>query len=209
MRWRASALRRVLRQPVVWWLLVIVLSGITASTVQRDYAAAAEARLAWGEATPVLVAIHDLAAGDLIAPGAELRQWPRAMVPAGALAATAPDAVARFDLIAGEAIHADRVSTTSSGQLADRLPDATVALAVPVHSGVPPLSIGDRVDLFATFDGVARSEATDATQRVAQAAVVVDLGEEVITVAVPDAAVAATAGALARAEVTIALTGRS
>jgi len=152
MRWRASALRRVLRQPVVWWLLVIVLSGITASTVQRDYAAAAEARLAWGEATPVLVAIHDLAAGDLIAPGAELRQWP---------------------------------------------------------PGVPPLSIGDRVDLFATFDGVARSEATDATQRVAQAAVVVDLGEEVITVAVPDAAVAATAGALARAEVTIALTGRS
>jgi len=204
-RWRLPGLRRLLRRRLLWWTLVGALTLVTATTIQREYARAHAARVDWGTTVAVFVATADIDGGDPVESAAALQHWPAALVPDTAITRLDRGARARVDLVAGEVLVSQRVSTRTSGGVTDLLPVDTVAVAVPVHVGVPPLSLGDRVDLLATYDSPGSA---DTTTRVARSAVVVDLDDDVITVAVADDAVAELAGALARAEVTIALTGR-
>lgn len=200
--WKISGLRRVLRRPVVWWAIVAVAALVTGWSVNREYSRAVDAQLAWGSPVRVVVATGDIDVGDPISGRTELQAWPSALVPPEALLAVGESDVARVRLISGELVLAERVSSGPAGGLVDLLPEGTVALAVPVDTSTPPVSIGDHVDLHATFDRAGESV------RVAKEAVVVDLGSDAITVAIDDDEVPATASALAVANVTIALTGR-
>ena len=207
-RWATSALRRALRRPIVWWALVALAAITTGVSVQQQYARAVEQQLAWGSQARVVVATADIDVGESIASATELRVWPSAVVPDGALTDISVDDVARVRLVTGELILAERVSSGATGGLVDLLPAGTVAVGVPIGSGTPPLSVGDRVDLLATFNR-RTDQPTDEpdTTKVAERAVVVDVTSDVVTVAIDSDRAAATASALSRAAVTIALTG--
>lgn len=208
-RWTTSVVRRSLRRPLVWWFIVALAAAATGWSVNREYVRAVDAQLAWGEPVRVVVAAKDIDVGESIDGAADLEAWPSALVPANALRSIDSNDVARVRLVTGELIIAERVSSGPAGGLVDLLPEGTVAVAVPVGPGAPPVSVGDRVDLHATFNrgGGAQTAGTD-TQQVATGSVVVDLTDDAITVAIDKEEVAATASALSRASVTVALTGR-
>ncbi|MDP8992888.1 MAG: RcpC/CpaB family pilus assembly protein, partial [Actinomycetota bacterium] len=88
--------------------------------------------------------------------------------------------------------------------IAALVPPGRRALAVPAGKGGLALRRGQRVDVLATFDVTdGRSEPTFP---VASAALVVDVGEEAVTVAVGPEEAPRVAFAVARGTVTLALT---
>jgi hypothetical protein len=82
------------------------------------------------------------------------------------------------------------------------LPEGARAVAVPAEaSAVPPLEVGHRVDVLAV--GAADGRAVASV--LAASALVVDVGEHAVTVAVDPGAVPRIAAALAAGAVTLAL----
>lgn len=92
--------------------------------------------------------------------------------------------------------------------LADRLPPGTRAVAVPI-SGSLLLVAGDLVDLVAPVlpevEGVSTTSADGASRTVAEAAVVVHVAPEAITVALPEDDAAAAALAISQGGTTVLL----
>ena len=89
------------------------------------------------------------------------------------------------------------------------LPPGSRALAVPIGPGTPPLLVGDRVDLLSThdpllFDPAAANAAGDI---VVAGALVIDVSEGAVTVAVDPDDAPAVAFAVAQGAVTLALAG--
>ncbi|MGH9138594.1 MAG: RcpC/CpaB family pilus assembly protein, partial [Acidimicrobiales bacterium] len=85
------------------------------------------------------------------------------------------------------------------------------ALALPVTAGVgaPSVVVGDRVDVLAAFDMLDEPDTADVDPAgvVTAGAVVVDVGESAVTVAVPEDDAPRVAFAAARGTVTLALVG--
>ena len=74
----------------------------------------------------------------------------------------------------------------------------------------PPLRLGDRVDVLATFDVLDPTDGSggaEPTGAVADGALVVDVSDDAVTVAVPATDAARVAFAVARGTVTLALVG--
>lgn len=98
-------------------------------------------------------------------------------------------------------------AASSNGAVAAALPDGTRAVAVPV-SGALPVAVGDEVDLVApgaplVEGGAGEVEATT----VAEAALVVQVAPEAITVAVEEREAADAAVAVAQGGTTLLLRG--
>ena len=91
------------------------------------------------------------------------------------------------------------------------LPPGTRALAVPDGPGTPPLRVGDTVDVLATYDPFlfdpASGRPVPAGDTVVAGALVIDVSEGAITVAVDPDDAPAVAFALAQGAVTLALAG--
>lgn len=204
-KWSASLVRRVARRPLVWWALAITLAATTVWLINSMATTATTVQEQWGSTTEVIVATRQVEVGDRLIDAVETRTLPIVAVPADRLTAVEVGHVARSRIHEGEIVVAARVSGASTGGLADRLPPGTSAVAVPSGPGWPPLAVGDLVDLHATVaqlgGGGSRSE------RVAERAVVVDVGERAVTVAVPASQVTATATALSVGVITVALVG--
>jgi hypothetical protein len=178
------ALRRLLaRRPWVYWLVVTSAALATAITVQHRVAAVDEARDAWGDARPVLVARTDTAAGGVLE--VDVRELPSAVVPAAALDDPgAGPLIARQDVVAGEIVTARDVGRGGDGPAA-LLPDGWAA--VPILES-PPLgaAVGARVRIVG--DGVV----------LAPEAIVIGYHDDVSLIAVPaDVAPMVAAGAQA------------
>lgn len=77
------------------------------------------------------------------------------------------------------------VPADASSAVAAALPDGTRAVALPV-SGALPVEVGDHVDVIAAGEPTVEGGAVGVV-RVAEAALVVDVAEEAVTVAVPEA----------------------
>lgn len=152
------------------WLVVIALAGCTALVVGRSIADAEAARSRWGSTVPVLVTVAPVEAGLRLDPQVELRRWPTAVAPPGALREIAPDATASVDVDEGVPLTASLVSG------ADADSEERIQVAVPLGSTSMSFAEGDRVDLWSTSDPVFSSTggSTDRlTERVAAGAVVV------------------------------------
>lgn len=174
------------RSPRLWWALVLSLAlgaGVLASAV---VSAAQSTRRAWGAERSVLVARHDLHAGDDIGPDdVALVARPVVVVPSTALEVLPPNAVLRADVIAGEVLVAERLAPSGLHGVAARLPAGTRAVAVPIDPGTtPPLAPGDRVDLLVALPREAAGNGPPGFV-LASSALVVAIDDAAATVAVP------------------------
>ncbi|MGH9243786.1 MAG: SAF domain-containing protein [Acidimicrobiales bacterium] len=210
----AGPLRRLRRHPVVWWAAVVVLAGTAGIATARLVDQAAAVRAEWGALVDVVVVASEVTIGDTIdADDVEVRSMPRAVVPDGAAAEPPIGRVAMVDLHPGEILLVARVAPEGLRGPAALLDPGTRALAVPTGPGTPPLTVGDTVDLLATFeplvfDPTGTSEATAApTRPVAAAARVVAVADASVTVAVAAPDASRVAFALSQGAVTLALAG--
>ena len=197
--WRARL--RLRRRPVLWWLAVVGLSLSVGLVLESGLSRAQADARRFGEPVRVVVAAVDLAAGAMAGPETvQLRPWPAALVPAGALTTVPDGQVVSQAILAGEPVVEARLG-------ADRLvPPGSRALALPTGPGALGVRVGDRVDLLATFDPLVAPAGEDPTVTVARAATVVAVRARSITVAVTEAETPRVAFALSQATITLALT---
>lgn len=196
------------RHPRLWWAVTalgaMAAGWITATAVSDAH----EARAAWGDMVTVLVARHDVAAGDDVGAADVTRsERPAAVVPEGALRSLRPGAVARSTIVAGEVVVAARVAPPGTSAVAARLPAGTRAVAIPLEPGLaPPLEVGDAVDVLVALPPEAAGGGPPGFT-VATEVLVVDVGELAVTVAVPRDAAPRVAVALGHGAVSLALVG--
>ncbi|MFL6205218.1 MAG: Flp pilus assembly protein CpaB [Acidimicrobiales bacterium] len=202
----ALALRRRPRARRAVIVAVAALSGLAVTgVVQR----AEDTAAAWGTSVPVLVAAHDLDAGDrLDAANTRVEQHPGPLVPDGALSSLPDDgrrlAVAVFE---GEVLRLERLAPAGLSTVAARLPPGTRAMAVPVEPGlVPPLGLGDRVDVLVALAPEAAGEGPPGFA-LASHVLVVAVDDAAVTIAVPEDTAPRLAVAFGAGAVTLALTG--
>ena len=203
----APALRR---HPRVWWgfaaTAAIGAGALTASMV----AAAEDARESWGPGQPVLVAVADVDAGDEITPDlVELDHRPAGTVPSSALRTLPDGAVAAAGIVAGEVVVGSRLTGGNLSAVAARIPAGRRAVAIPNEPGVtPPLSPGDRVDVIAVVPSADDGGGRPPGFALTTGALVVEITDAAITVAVPRDVVPRVSVALGAGVVTLALVGR-
>lgn len=183
---------------MVWWALVIGLGLLTATAISATMSDAAAARAAWGDTQPVAVATGGVGVGELLSTRVEWVEYPIAVIPDSAATDLPADSVARTAVTAGEIIVLGDI-VPEGRSLAASLPPNTVALAVPIGAGSPPLAVGDHVDLLAPRTQL------DESARLAEGVVVVGVEERAITVAVANADAAAVAHAVTRSDIVAAL----
>ena len=208
MRHRSILLARLSlrRRALVYWAATALLAGLTAVLVGALVTRAERAAARYGDARPVLVAVDDLAPGDLVTEAAvavELR--PAALVPEDALSERPEGRTALAPIAAGEAIVPERLAPDGLTGVAALLPEGTRALAVPTGPGTLRLALGDVVDVLVTADPGLVEGTAGMGRTVASGATVVDVTEDTATVAVAQADAPAVAAALTQGTVTLAL----
>lgn len=210
------AVRRARRSPALWWLAAAAVAAYATTRVGAIDDEAEARRAAWGESVPVAVATRAVAAGEVLGPlDVTIEAWPVAVVPAGALDEAPVGRTATAPIVAGEAVVAARVAPEGLSEVAARLPPGWRAVAIPAAAGgfggdLPPLAIGDHVDVLASFDTFDVRDGSSGGEPagvVAEAALVVDVSDTTVTVGVPASVAPDVAFATSRGTVTLALVG--
>lgn len=223
--------RRLAQRPIVRRVLAAGLAlatGLVATSLVR---AGDAARRSWGATRPVAVATRDLAPGDTLDAGSfEVRTLPEAVVAPAALADPTPGAVVRQPVVAGEPLVPARLAPEGLTGTAALVPEGYRAVSVPAApAGLPPVTVGDHVDVLAVMppdvavmppepaaapsaDGSSpesRSPPGDEAPAfpLVERALVVDVGDEAVAVAVPQADAPHVAFALSQGAVVLALAG--
>jgi Flp pilus assembly protein CpaB len=207
----AVRLRRAAARPVLRRLAVTALALVTVVGTATVLGQARAERDRWGTGREVLVARRDLAAGDVIGAGdVERRALPRAALPAGAGALTAlpVGAVVRHPVLAGEPVVAARLAPAGLAGAAALVGPDDRAVAVPrAAAPMPPLAVGDLVDVLAVMPPGAGDGHDPPAFPVVERATVVHVGDEAVTVAVPVDDAARTAWAVTQGSAVLALAG--
>ena len=200
-------LRRLARSPLAYWVAVVALAALTAFTVAGQVEKAEAQATRYGHLRPVVVATHAVEIGAMVrAADVVLRSIPAAFLPEGALATTR-EVVGRtvvVPLLRGSAVVAAHLAPDGLEGVTALLPAGARAVAVPSGPASVVLRRGDRVDILATFDPPPAGE--EPTFPVAEAAPVVDVGPEAVTVAVAPEEARRVAYAVAAGVVTLVLT---
>jgi Flp pilus assembly protein CpaB len=212
--------RRLATRPWVRRAAVAVLALVTGLVVASLVRSGDAARRDWGTTRPVAVATRDLAAGDVLAADAvAVRDLPRALVPAAALAAApAAGAVVRQPIASGEALVAARLAPDGLQGAAALVPAGHRAVAVPIGpSGAPPLGPGDLVDVLAVVSAAPTSSGESAAALTSvdrppafplvERAAVVAVEDDTVSVGVPEDDAPGVAFALTQGAVVLALAG--
>ncbi|MCU1501789.1 MAG: hypothetical protein JWM12_1143 [Ilumatobacteraceae bacterium] len=185
MRWLPRARSLLARHPMVWWAAVIVVAATTGVLAAGALHRLEVARRSWGARRAVWVAVAAATPGEPLV--VEQRDYPVAVVPAGAVTASPAGSIAHERIGVGEIVVRSDVSTDGTTGL---VPQGSLAIAVPVRS--PPLQAGDRAAAFA--DGVRLGDG-----------VVVAVTDEQVVLAIPADAAPELALAVAGNAVVLAL----
>jgi Flp pilus assembly protein CpaB len=192
-------LRRARRHPAVFWTATALLALLTASSMSHALAAGRR----FGPLRTAMVVRRPVPTGAVVS-AADVRaaRVPSRFVPDDA----ATDVVGRTAvaaLLPGEVVQAGRLAPEGLHGVAALVPDGLRAVSVPTGDASAPVLVGDRVDVLATFD--VADDAGDPVVPVARAALVVDVREGAVTVAVMPSEAPRVAFAVARGTVTVAL----
>ncbi|HEX2039770.1 MAG TPA: SAF domain-containing protein [Acidimicrobiales bacterium] len=188
------------RYPLLSWLppalAAFAVAWLTSATI--DGATADVRRL--GPMVQVPVAARSIEPGRVLEDAdVAWRRLPRGALPRGEPAREPVGGTALVPLAEGEVLLRPKLAPDGLVGPAALVPPGSSGVAVPVPEGErPPLRAGDRVDLLAAGD-------EGGAAAVAVGALVVDVAEEVVTVAVDAEDAPAVAYAVARGVVTIAL----
>jgi Flp pilus assembly protein CpaB len=201
--------RRALARTFTRRAVVALAAVVTALAVGSAFRSAEQTRSRWADTRRVAVAERDLAPGDVVDAGAvALRDLPRAAVAGAATEVVPLGAVVRYPIAAGEPLVGGRLAPDGLTGVAALVPGGHRAVAVPAGpAGTPPLAVGDRVDVVAltpTAPHIERStdpepepegepkdaelaEPTAPTNAtlLADQALVVDVADTAVTIAVP------------------------
>jgi pilus assembly protein CpaB len=203
-------LRRLARSPLAYWVAVVALAALTASTIAGQVNRAGVKEAQYGRLRPVVTAARAVEIGAVVrSADVVVRAMPAAFLPEGAVTAT-DDVVGRtvvVPLFRGSPVVAGQLAPDGLEGLAALLPEGGRAVAVPTGPASVALRRGDRVDVLATFDPPPAGE--DPTFPVAEAALVVDVGPEAVALAVEREEAVRVAYAVAAGVVTLVLTGTS
>lgn len=178
-------------------------AGVTARVQHADHV-----RDEWGRRVPVVVAARDLVAGELLDPGnTRLERRPAALVPTGALSEVPVGDRLATPVLDGEVLREQRLAPTGLSEVAARLEDGSVAVAVPVELGTTPrLAVGDRVDVLVALAPEAVGGGPPGFVLATRAAVV-DVTDAAVTIAVPRDVAPRLAVAFSQGAVSLALVG--
>ncbi|MCU1460700.1 MAG: hypothetical protein JWO37_775 [Acidimicrobiales bacterium] len=196
-------LRRAVRSSFTFWSAMLALAAVTGLAVAGALGAARAAEARWGTTRAVVVAVRAIAAGDQIGAGdLTTRAEPAGLVPPGAVRSTevAVGRVAVVALFPGQIVLAGHVGAGGVQGAAALVPVGRRAIAVPAESATTRARRGDLVDVLA----VPPSGSGDAVV-VASGALVVDVAESSVTVAVSPVEARRVAAAIARGAVAIAV----
>jgi Flp pilus assembly protein CpaB len=211
-------LYRLRRHPVGAWLLTFLLAALAYGLVARAQDSAASAVRRWGRVVPVVVVRRPVAAGAVVGQAdVAVVSAPARLVPSGsAVVESVAEAVGRtalVDLVPGELLLRARLAPDGLTGVAALVPPGMRAIAIPLGgsgsgsdssaSGALRLSVGDAVDVLATFPNDPASGPPTIT--VASSALVVEVRADAVTLAVAPSAASRIAYALARASVTLTL----
>ncbi len=190
--WRRRGTRRLLATAAA----AVIAGAVTARVVAR----ADELATAYGQRQPVPVAVRELATGTEI--GTDDWEWRELPVQLfGGTPADEPTGrTAVATIFAGEAIIAERIAPAGVDGPMALAPDGTRALAIPVDDRLPPLDVGDEVDVLSVW-----ADDPERARRVASAARVVAVSDTAITVAVESDELGPTARAALEGSAVIAL----
>lgn len=202
-------LRRAAARPLIRRLAVSALAALTAVVTAVVIGQAHAARDRWGADHEVLVARHDLAPGDAVGEAdVESRALPRAALPVETLTALPAGAVARHPILAGEPVVAARLAPAGLAGAAALVGPGDRAVAVPrAQVAMPPVRVGDVVDVLAVLPPDAGEGHDPPAFPVVEGALVVDVGDDAVSVAVPARDAGATAWAVSQGAAAIALAG--
>jgi Flp pilus assembly protein CpaB len=183
--------------------VVTAVALVPALVVGRLATGVEAERRRWGPGLPTVVAVDDIPSGAILTSAeVEVRRLPAGARPRDALAALPPGSVASAELAAGEAVVSSRLAPAGTSPVAARLPGGTRGIAVATDGGLH-LRVGDHVDVLTTLD----TDGSQPTVTVARGALVVDLADKAVTVAVDADEQERVAFALAAGVVTLSLTG--
>jgi Flp pilus assembly protein CpaB len=173
------------RRPRLRTGLVVVVAALTGLVAATTVQGAEDARRAWGQRTPVLVATADVAAGGRLGPdNTRVVLQPAPLVPAGAFSTLPEDTRVALPILRGEAVREERLVPASTSRLAARLPAGTLAVAIPVEPATtPPLEVGDRVEVLVALAPEAAGGGAPGFS-LATGVPVVDVSETAVTLAV-------------------------
>lgn len=196
---------RLRRRPWLFWFFAVSLALLTGLTVARLVGEATSRAERLGGMRKVAVAARTVDAGQRLSPeDVAVRDLPVAVLPHAPVAAAPAGHTALVPLAPGEVLLEAKLAPWGVQGVAALVPAGLKALAVPAGEGGLALSRGNRVDVLATFD--TPDGETEPTFPVAAAALVVDVGEDAVTVAVSPEEAPRVALATARGSVTLALT---
>jgi len=205
---RPRPLLALRRRPRLWWGVVLALAGAVGWSVAGLVAAADAASDSWERGTAVVVAARDLQPGEPVGPGdVRVVERPAAIVPPAAVHELPEGQVVRTAVFEGEALVVERLAPAGVRGLAATLERGTRAVAIPVEPGTaPPLQVGDVVDVLVALPPEAAGGGP-AGFALTSDAVVVDVGDHAVTVAVGRSVAPRIAVALGQGAVTLALVG--
>ena len=159
-----------------------LVSAVVTHQVTSD---ASAARAALGATTEVVVATAPIEPGTPVtSANTAVEARPAVHVPPGALAGTDGRA-ARHAIGPGEIVTDADVRADHATGPAALLPEGWRGVAVESYGAVPPLDVGDVVDVHATVDPLLAEAGTAPTGVLVESAVVIAVDDDAITVAVP------------------------
>jgi Flp pilus assembly protein CpaB len=200
--------QRLLRLPLAWWAGVALVTLVTGLVVHSLVSEAAAARDRYGEAARVVVVQRAVDAGDEItAADVRVESRPVGVVPASALREPPIGRAVRVALVPGEVLVRERVAPDGLVGPAAAVPEGWRGVTVPLdEERAPPVMPGDRVDVLITVVGADADEGLP-TVVAATDAMVLDVAEVAVTIAVPEGRAPRVAFGLAAGHVTLALRG--
>lgn len=144
------SVRRAARRRLWAVLVAVLVAAVVLSALDR----AERGRAAWGRTVDVMVARHDLDAGETIGPGAAaLERWPVGLVAEGALHELPSGRRLAAPVRAGELIVDRRLAAADAGPTGAALARDEVVVSLPLGSPPAAPAPGDHVDVYAPQGG--------------------------------------------------------
>jgi Flp pilus assembly protein CpaB len=181
------------RHPWAYWLVVLAVAVGAGSLVSAVVERSTASVRALGVMVRVPVAARAVDMGTILGDDdVAWRRLPTGALPDGPVSQSPVGGTALVPLVPGEPLLASKLAPDGVSGPAALVPPGARAVGVPVTDATPPVQRGDRVDLLAP-------------SVLAADAVVLDVADSVVTVAVVAADAPKVAEALARGVVVLAL----
>ena len=184
---RSTRLHRAGRRALRTRSLAIVLAVGAGLLTHGQWIRGQQLRNDWGSRRIVLVAARDLSPGDpLDTSSIRTAEVPTSAVPGRAVERVEPGRRAVRSVTIGEILVEDDVAPAASGPLAARLPAGHTGVAVVLADDAPAIGPGDVVDVVAAPEPFVDDAGSGEATVVARSAVVIDIRDDSVTLAVAD-----------------------